>query len=215
MRKTKKIIISLCISLALLCIVRFVYTNISEAKEITVKVVTKDVYKGERISESIIRNVKIDRNSDMAKYSNVDISNKVASRNIVSGKILEAEDVIDKEEQLGEDDKYEYITIEVKNASDGLAYQLKKGDTVSLYYTVKDKEINQIGSNDTVITKVDNMKTIRLFEDLEVIGLFDASGNEIKEQGQYSTVMFRVEKENSMVIANIKSEGTFSVALIK
>lgn len=215
MRKTKKIIISLCISLALLCIVRFVYTNISEAKEITVKVVTKDVYKGERISESIIRNVKIDRNSDMTKYSNVDISNKVASRNIVSGKILEAEDVIDKEEQLGEDDKYEYITIEVKNASDGLAYQLKKGDTVSLYYTVKDKEINQIGSNDTVITKVDNMKTIRLFEDLEVIGLFDASGNEIKEQGQYSTVMFRVEKENSMVIANIKSEGTFSVALIK
>lgn len=215
MRKTKKIIISLCISLALLCIVRFVYTNISGAKEITVKVVTKDVYKGERISESIIRNVKIDRNSDMAKYSNVDISNKVASRNIVSGKILEAEDVIDKEEQLGEDDKYEYITIEVKNASDGLAYQLKKGDTVSLYYTVKDKEINQIGSNDTVITKVDNMKTIRLFEDLEVIGLFDASGNEIKEQGQYSTVMFRVEKENSMVIANIKSEGTFSVALIK
>lgn len=214
MRNTKKLVISLCISLIILGIIHFVYTNFLESKEVDIKVLTKDVYKGEKIPEDIIQNVKIKKSSDMEKYCNIDVSGKVASRNIASGKILETEDVatLDGNE---EDVKYEYITIEIKNASDGLAYQLKKGDKVSLYYTVKDKEINQLSPNDTVITKVGNMKTIRLFDDLEVIGLFDTSGNEIKGEGQYSSVMFRVEKENSMVIANIKGEGTFSVALIK
>lgn len=214
MGNTKKLVISLCISLIILSVIHFVYTNFLESTEVDIKVLTKDVYKGEKISENIIQNVKVKKNSSMEKYCNIDVSEKVASRNIAAGKILEADDLASMDENQ-EDDKYEYITIEIKNSSDGLAYQLKKGDKVSLYYTVKDKEINQLSPNDTVITTINNMKTVRLFEGLEVMGLFDTSGNEIKEQGQYSTVMFRVEKENSMVIANIKSEGTFSVALIK
>lgn len=214
MGNTKKLVISLCISLIILSVIHFVYTNFLESTEVDIKVLTKDVYKGEKISENIIQNVKVKKNSSMEKYCNIDVSEKVASRNIAAGKILEVDDLASMDENQ-EDDKYEYITIEIKNSSDGLAYQLKKGDKVSLYYTVKDKEINQLSPNDTVITTINNMKTVRLFEGLEVMGLFDTSGNEIKEQGQYSTVMFRVEKENSMVIANIKSEGTFSVALIK
>lgn len=214
MKKYKKIVISLCVSLVILGVFQVIYSNITKNNEVTVKIVTKDVYKGEKIPESIIQTVKIERKNDMEKYQNIDISGKVASKNIASGKILEDEDLTnDNVENV--DESYEYITIDIKNASDGLAYQLKKGDKVSLYYTLKDKEINTVSSSENVTSNIEKVKTIRLFEELEVIGLFDVSGNEIKEIGQFSNIMFRVDKNDAMTIANIKNEGTFSVALIK
>lgn len=214
MKKYKKIVISLCVSLVILGVFQVIYSNITKNNEVTVKIVTKDVYKGEKIPESIIQTVKIERKNDMEKYQNIDISGKVASKNITSGKILENEDLTnDNVENV--DESYEYVTIDIKNASDGLAYQLKKGDKVSLYYTLKDKEINTVSSSENIISNIEKVKTIRLFEELEVIGLFDVSGNEIKEIGQFSNIMFRVDKNDAMTIANIKNEGTFSVALIK
>lgn len=214
MKKYKKIVISLCVSLVILGVFQVIYSNITKNNEVTVKIVTKDVYKGEKIPESIIQTVKIERKNDMEKYQNIDISGKVASKNITSGKILENEDLTnDNVENV--DESYEYVTIDIKNASDGLAYQLKKGDKVSLYYTLKDKEINTVSFSENVTSNIEKVKTIRLFEELEVIGLFDVSGNEIKEIGQFSNIMFRVDKNDAMTIANIKNEGTFSVALIK
>lgn len=214
MKKYKKLVISLCVSLVILGVSQVIYSNITKNNEVTVKIVTKDVYKGEKIPESIIQTVKVERKNDMEKYQNIDISGKVASKNITSGKILENEDLTnDNVENV--DESYEYVTIDIKNASDGLAYQLKKGDKVSLYYTLKDKEINTVSSSENVTSNIEKVKTIRLFEELEVIGLFDVSGNEIKEIGQFSNIMFRVDKNDAMTIANIKNEGTFSVALIK
>lgn len=212
MKKYKKLVISLCVSLVILGVSRVIYSNITKNNEVTVKIVTKDIYKGEKIPESIIQTVKLERKNDMEKYQNIDISGKVASKNIASGKILEDEDLTN-DNVKNEDESYEYVTIDIKNASDGLAYQLKKGDKVSLYYTLKDKEITMVSEN--VTSNIEKVKTIRLFEELEVIGLFDVSGNEIKEIGQFSNIMFRVDKNDAMTIANIKNEGTFSVALIK
>lgn len=215
MKNSKKIIISLCISLVILGVCELIYSKALKGNEVEIKVITEDVYKGETISEEIIKRIKIKKNSNLNKYGNVDVSEKVASRNILAGKILEEGDVLEKTDNKKDDENYEYVTIEVKNISDGLAYQLKKGNKVNLYYTVKDKQINAIGQENNIKSSIENIKTIRLIEHLEVINVFDASGNVTNDKGIYSAIMFRVTENQAITIANIKSEGTFSVTLIK
>lgn len=215
MKNSKKLIISLCISLVILGVCELIYSKTLKENEVEIKVATEDIYKGETISEEIIKRIKIKKNSDLNKYGNVDVSEKVASRNILAGKILEEGDVSEKIDNKKDEENYEYVTIEVKNISDGLAYQLKKGDKVNLYYTVKDKQINAIGQENNIKSSIENIKTIRLIENLEVIDVFDASGNTTKDKGIYSAIMFRVTENQAITIANIKSEGTFSVTLIK
>ena len=215
MKNSKKIIISLCISLVILGVCELIYSKALKGNEVEIKVITEDVYKGEIISEEIIKRIKIKKNSNLNKYANVDVSEKVASRNILAGKILEEGDVLEKTDNKKDDENYEYVTIEVKNISDGLAYQLKKGNKVNLYYTVKDKQISAIGQENNIKSSIENIKTIRLIENLEVIDVFDAAGNTTKDKGIYSAIMFRVTENQAITIANIKSEGTFSVTLIK
>ena len=215
MKNSKKLIISLCISLVILGVYELIYSKTLKENEVEIKVATEDIYKGETISEEIIKRIKIKKNSDLNKYGNVDVSEKVASRNILAGKILEEGDVSEKIDNKKDEENYEYVTIEVKNISDGLAYQLKKGDKVNLYYTVKDKQINAIEQENNIKNSIENIKTIRLIEHLEVINVFDASGNVTNDKGIYSAIMFRVTENQAITIANIKSEGTFSVTLIK
>mgnify|MGYP004552110303 CR=1 FL=1 len=215
MKNSKKLIISLCISLVILGVCELIYSKTLKENEVEIKVATEDIYKGETISEEIIKRIKIKKNSDLNKYGNVDVSEKVASRNILAGKILEEGDVSEKIDNKKDEENYEYVTIEVKNISDGLAYQLKKGDKVNLYYTVKDKQINAIEQENNIKNSIENIKTIRLIEHLEVINVFDASGNVTNDKGIYSAIMFRVTENQAITIANIKSEGTFSVTLIK
>ena len=215
MKNSKKLIISLCISLVILGVCELIYSKTLKENEVEIKVATEDIYKGETISEEIIKRIKIKKNSDLNKYGNVDVSEKVASRNILAGKILEEGDVSEKIDNKKDEENYEYVTIEVKNISDGLAYQLKKGDKVNLYYTVKDKQINAIEQENNIKNSIENIKTIRLIEHLEVINVFDASGNVTNDKGIYSAIMFRVTENQAITIANIISEGTFSVTLIK
>ena len=215
MKNSKKLIISLCISLVILGVCELIYSKTLKENEVEIKVATEDIYKGETISEEIIKRIKIKKNSDLNKYGNVDVSEKVASRNILAGKILEEGEVSEKIDNKKDEENYEYVTIEVKNISDGLAYQLKKGDKVNLYYTVKDKQINAIEQENNIKNSIENIKTIRLIEHLEVINVFDASGNVTNDKGIYSAIMFRVTENQAITIANIKSEGTFSVTLIK
>lgn len=215
MKNSKKLIISLCISLVILGVCELIYSKTLKENEVEIKVATEDIYKGETISEEIIKRIKIKKNSNLNKYGNVDVSEKVASRNILAGKILEEGDVSEKIDNKKDEENYEYVTIEVKNISDGLAYQLKKGDKVNLYYTVKDKQINAIEQENNIKNSIENIKTIRLIEHLEVINVFDASGNVTNDKGIYSAIMFRVTENQAITIANIKSEGTFSVTLIK
>ena len=58
MKNSKKIIISLCISLVILGVCELIYSKALKGNEVEIKVITEDVYKGEIISEEIIKRHK-------------------------------------------------------------------------------------------------------------------------------------------------------------
>ncbi len=213
MKNTKKIIISFAISLVILIIIQIIFGKVFKNENVEIYVATKDIYKGEKIIESSLKKIKVQKNNNIKNYYNVDIVNKFAKINIVSGKVLENSDVVDKVNKESVEN-YEYITLEIKNISSGLAYQLKEGDFVNVYYTAKEKDIKGVLGEKETLSSVGDNKTIKIFENIKVEGLYDSLGNKVNEQ-QYNAIMLRVSKDDAMLISNIKQEGEFNISLIK
>ena len=169
MKSIKKIIISFAISLLVVTVIQLVWNKFGESN-VSVYVATKDIYKGEKILEEDLKEIKVKKSNSVSKYSNVEIENRIAKENIVSGKILESTDVTSKEGAGSEGDSYEYITIEVKDVSDSVAYQVKKGDYINVYYTTKNKKLDNILTNKGQTIETELNTTFRVFEKIKVIG---------------------------------------------
>lgn len=210
MKNIKKIIISFVISLIVVLIVQVIWNNFNK-DSLSIYVALKDIYKGEKILKDDIKEIKVQNNSSLVKYSNIKIDNQFANENIVCGKVLESNDLTTKKA----DEQYEYLTIEVKDISDALAYQLKKGDYINVYYTTKNKELYNIANNKEEVVETDLNITFKMFENIKVIGLYDSSGIEVNEGSQYKAIMLRVEEKEAIIVSSIKSEGTFSVSILK
>ena len=214
MKDTKKILISLIASLLIVLIVQVLWNNlVKEDKQ--VYLVKKDIYKGERITDDAVVKIKVKQSSNLKSSYNLDIKDKLASVNMQQGKLLTQEDLMDYSVRDNVEEEYEYITIELKNIADSLAYQLKKGDNINVYYTSKDKDINSKIGDKTYIDGLDSTSTVRIFENIKVIGLYNSSGTEIINDGQYSAIMLRVKKEDAILISNIKAYGTFNISYVK
>lgn len=213
MKNIKKIIISFAVALLVVIVIQLVW-NKFDKNSVSVYVATKDIYKGEMILKEDIKEIKVGRDSEINKYIDVEVENKIAKENIVSGKVLENSDITSKKVDESEDESYEYLTIEVKEVSDSLAYQLKKGDYINVYYTTKNKKLNSIVSKGEAI-ETDLNTTFRIFENIKVIGLYDSAGIEVDSGEQYKAIMLRVKKEEAMLVSNIKSEGTFTISTVK
>lgn len=210
MEKTKKILISFVISLCIVLIIQVVFDKFFKSDSQTIYVLNKDIYKGEKITMEDLQSVTVSSKLDMKDNFNIDYSNKVAKENLVKGQILSRENLNKKEELEEQDEKYEYVSIEIKSISQAVAYQLKKGDNINVYFTSRD-----IISENSSQSIVQNTKTIKILENKKIIGLYDTSGNEIIDNDVYNAIVLRVTDEEAMKLSNIKEEGSFNISLVK
>jgi len=208
--KTKKILISFVISLCIVLVFQFVFNNLFKSDNETIYFLNKDVYKGEKITKEDLKNVIVSSKLDMKDSFNIDYTNKVAKENLSKGQVLSKNNIIEKEELEETNEKYEYISIEIKSISQAVAYQLKKGDSINVYFTSRD-----ISSENTSQSIVQNTKTIKVLENKKIIGLYDSSGNEVIDNDVYNAIVLRVTTEEAMKLSNIKEEGNFNISLVR
>lgn len=212
-KNIKKVVISFAIAIMVVIIVQLILNNFDKSN-VTAYIALKDIYKDEKILDNCVKEIKVKRNSETIKYANVDIKNKFAKENIVCGKLIGNDDVTSKVEK-DEKGEYEYVTIEVKDISDSVAYQLKKDEYVSVYYTSKDEKFKNLFLDKYEMVQNGTNITFRLFEKIKVLGLYNSVGKEASSGEQYKAIMLRVTKEEAMMISNIKGEGSFTIAIIK
>lgn len=210
LKNTKKLIISFVISLCIVLLFQFVFNSFFKSDNETIYVLTKDIYKGERITNEDLKSITVSSNVDMKDSFDIDYTNKVAKENLSKGQVLSKDNITDKEELDETDEKYEYVSIEIKSISQAMAYQLKKGDNINVYFTSKD-----IISESSSQGIVKNTKTIKILEKKKIIGLYDSSGNEVIDNDVYNAIVLRVTSEEAVNISNIKEEGNFNISLVK
>lgn len=210
MKSTKKLVISFVLSLAIVLIIQFIWNGFFNNNEQSIYVLNKDIYKGEKIAEEDLKIIKVTKNNSIENNYNVDIVDKVAKENLSEGKILKRDDLESTKDFQDTEEKYEYVSIEVKGISDGVAYQLNKGQTINVYFTARD-----ISNNENAQSIVQDTKTIKVLENKKIIGLYDTSGNEIQKGDVYNAIVLRVSAEEAMTLSNIKGEGNFNISLVK
>ncbi len=210
MSNAKKLIISFVISLFVVLAFKFIWNMFSSNNETEILMLTKDVYKGEKITKEDYKVIKVVGQNYLSNQSNVDVRSKVAKENLEEGKILNSNDLVNEKDFEISDEKYEYVSIEIKDISDGAAYQLAKGQNINVYFTSRDVIAGQ-----NIQNVVSNTKTIKVLENKKIIGLYDSVGREVATGDVFNAILLRVSSEEAITLSNIKDEGEFNVTLIK
>ena len=148
-----------------------------------------------------------------------EIDGLYAKDNIYKGQIISRREIDTKENLkiIEIPEGLEKIAIKVKSAENGVAYQLKQGDKVNLYFTgryaiIKDSIVG-LEINPTNITDENSMCTVKLLDKSEVLGIFDESGRNIIESdfGKIDSLVFAVDNAKAKLINNLRSQGTFDI----
>jgi len=148
-----------------------------------------------------------------------EIEGKYAKDNIYKGQIISKREIDTKENLkiIEVPEGLEKIAVKVKSAENGVAYQLKQGDKVNLYFTgryaiIKDS-IAGLEISPVNITDENSMCTVKLLDGAEVLGVFDESGRNIIESdfGKLDSIVFAVDSVKARIINNLRSQGTFDI----
>ena len=118
----------------------------------------KDIYKGERITKEDLKSIVVANKLELKDSFNVNYVDKVAVQNLSRGQVLSSYDIAYEEDLEETEEKYEYVSIEIKNISQAVAYQLKKGDVVNVYFTSRD-----ITNQNNFQSIMQNTKTIKVW----------------------------------------------------
>ncbi len=214
MNNIKKITIAFLIALIVVVLVEITWNKFG-IKQTNIYVAVKEIYKGEKILEDDVKKISLNATEGISKYTNSDIVGKIAKNNISSDKIVSKGDVTANKLEIEDEESYEYITIEVKSISDSLAYQIKKGDYINVYYTTKNRKLENLFINKREVLQNNLSITYRIFENTKVIGLYNTVGQEVKNGNQYNGIMLRVKKQDALFVSNIKDEGVFTTSILK
>ena len=221
MDKTKKIIISLSISLVVLLVLNYFMISSTNSKYIEVSVFKQAMLKGKKIVAKDLTTIQIKKtkeNEALLQRVNAnenDVVGKVLNVDVEQGELVMNTKVIAGNELLERDVNYNYISIPINNLSYPTCTNLKKGDKVAVYYTAKTKDVsNAIKDKQRLYSTGESsgLVTCLLFETVEVISIHDSTGKETKDS-IVTDILVRLNKEDAILVANLKSQGTFDVVL--
>jgi len=136
---------------------------------------------------------------------------------VIKGEIVTEGIFIYQEDVLESDINYKYISIPISDLSYPTCNKLKRGDKVTVYYTAKNKDVSSAIKDKQRLysnTEKEGLVTCLLFETVEVISIHDSTGKETKEN-LVTDILVRLNKEDAMLIANLKSKGVFDIVLNK
>lgn len=221
MDKTKKIIISLSISLVVLLVLNYLMISSSNSKYIEVPVFKESMLKGNKIEAKDLTTIKIKKTMEnevllqAAITSGTGIVGQVLNVDVEQGELVAKAKVVSENELLEKDINYSYISIPINNLSYPTCTNLKKGDKVAVYYTAKTKDVsNAIKDKQRLYSTNDatGLVTCLLFETVEVISTHDSTGKETKDS-IVTDILVRLNKQDAILVANLKSQGTFDIVL--
>lgn len=219
MDKTKKIIISLAISLVIVVVLNYVVITNVNSNYIEIPVFKEDMLKGKRVEWEDIITIQVKRtkeNEAMLQESQISsLIGKTLGQDVYKGDFVRGDNFIDNSEIYEEATNYQYISIPINDLSYATCNKLKRGDKVAVYYTAKTKDVsNAIKDKKRLYsnTATDGLVTCLLFETVEIISVHDNTGKETKEN-IVTDVLLRLQKEEAILVANLKSQGTFDIVL--
>lgn len=219
MKKTKILIISFSIALVVLLITNYFIVSFNNSKYIEIFVFKEDMLKGSKVESNNLLKMQVQKTEEELQALNFtkfkDNLGKVLLQDVSKGEILTEDKLCQVEEQLTTDGQYSYISIPIDPLTYPTCKKLKRGDKVIIYYTAKQKEVNNAIKDKQRIyanTERDGMVTCLLFEAAEVISLHDSTGKQ-NQDSVITDIIIRVSKEEAMLVANLKVHGTFDIVL--
>ena len=219
MEKTKKIIISLAISLVIVVVLNYVVITNVNSNYIEIPVFKEDMLKGKQVESkdiTIMQVKKTKENESLLQTSSIEsLIGKALGGDVVKGEIVREDNFLSNDELHEEDINYQYISIPINDLSYATCNKLKRGDKVAVYYTAKTKDVsNAIKDKKRLYsnTQQEGLVTCLLFETVEIISVHDNTGKETKEN-IVTDVLLRLQKEEAILVANLKSQGTFDIVL--
>lgn len=219
MDKTKKIVISLAISLVVLVILNFIVISYTNSDYIEVPVFKESMLKGKIVEQKDIATIQVKKTKENEALLQSAVANsfarKVLTDDVFQGEIVTEDKFVNAEQVLEQDTNYSYISIPINDLSYPTCNKLKRGDKVAVYYTAKTKDVsNAIQDKQRLYSNTagEGMVTCLLFEAVEVISVHDSTGKETKDN-IITDILVRVNKEDAILIANLKSQGTFDIVL--
>ena len=175
--------------------------------------------KGKQVETKDLMKIQVKKTKEnealLQTIASTSIEGKVLSVDVLQGEIVTEDKFITTEQALEEDTNYSYISIPITDLSYPTCNNLKRGEQVTIYYTAKTKDVSnaikdkqRLYSNSTS----EGLVTCLLFEAVEVISIHDSTGKETKEN-VVTDILVRLQKEDAILVANLKSQGTFDIVL--
>lgn len=212
MTKSKRVLLSLCISLALLLVLNVIYLKFKKDDEMEVLIVTKSISTGEKITEENTQKISIKANQIADNFVSELLESNYSNSALKVGQILTS-DLFENTEIL-DSDEYENVTLPVTSADDAASYKLRKGDKVNIYYTAKYSDVTEavIGTENLQYSSEsqDNIVSFKLYENIEVIDLTDSVG---QSSGLYTQIQIRVKKQDVARLICLKELGKFILTM--
>ncbi len=219
MDKTKKIIISLSISLVVLLILNYIVISFTNSDYIETYVFKEAMLKGKQVKEQDITSIQVKKDNASEKLLQVvdlsQLEGKTLVKDVTKGELVTKDKFVATDELLKSDENYSYISIPITDLSYPTCNKLKQGDKVTIYYTAKSKDVTNAIKNKKRLysnTATEGLVTCLLFDAAEVISVHDSTGKKTNET-IITDILVRLEKEQAMLVANLKSQGTFDVVL--
>ena len=223
---SKKNIIILIISIFTYFIIASIYSNvINKSDYIDVYVLNKNVSRGESLNQEDLKKVRILRNETLNDDYNVDINNKyVYKDSLYKNQIIYNNILINKNDYVSTSS--EIVTIKLDSIEDAASYQLEKGSIVNIFYTSKTSDVTNILSainkqNMIIGSGSAEFVTIKIFENIKILNVFNKDGNIIKKDENLSvnksiaTVNIEISKEEAMLFNSLKNKGKFSITVLR
>lgn len=226
-RKISILTISIVLTIILFSISTYLQKKIVKY-EPTIKcyVANEDIEENEKISDAKIRLVEVPiplvLNMQIVQ-SKEDLENLYANSKIFSGQIL-IKNQFDTKENLsifeGEEGK-EKISLKIKSAENGVSYRLREKSKINVYAVLRSEYANNIFANSSrqyIGTENDGYCSIKILENVSVIGIFDNYGVQIQnnsEEDMPDTIMISVTSEEAQDINLIRNVATFNFTEIE
>ena len=216
MNKTKKIIISLSVSLVFLLIINYIFNFRSNNSYIKVPVFKNNLLEDSLLNRSNISYVNVktsDLNKDFLEQviNADDMKNLKINRNVYQGEFI-LKSLI-KEDDANSETDYEQVSLPISRDSVVTCKNLKFGDLVDVYYTAKLKDVSYAIKDKTRIysnNEKEGYVTCVLFENAQVLSIGDSTGS---EAGVVTNIVVRLKKEDAMLVSNLKALGTIDILI--
>ena len=225
MRRLKRILVSLVISLILIVIGTLIYNSYINSNFVAAYILKEDATKGAKLDKANIMcvQIKLDKKNSQSimSYATLEeINNMYSSSNIKAGDIIKLSD-LSIEPGILEEDGFEYIAIPFENPEDIMGhFNISKGSKVNLYFTSKVSDASNVLTTLKDKTKIystdgkDAVVTANLYSSIEVIEALDMDGQKAINT-KISQLVFKIPKNDAVLLTNLKVYSTFSITLIE